>query len=142
MERSTLTTRPRPKRTLSSSIRQYRTVASRGNDAQANSSSTFYGTITTSDSAFNNITESPLGAISERQRLLGLRSEADGGEDRDTNDRIDYDDADHEAAFGNAQADSDGLFPPNCTWTGAGDMPAKADPFHISKCAVWTRIHE
>lgn len=38
-------------------------------------------------------------------------------------------------------ADSDGLYPPNCTWTSAqGEPPPQADPYGNSRCNVYENI--
>jgi hypothetical protein len=59
------------------------------------------------------------------------------------NNNIGSDDEDDEIeAQESDQADSDGLYPPNCTWTSDGATPKAADPYGNSGCAVWHRIHE
>ena len=39
-------------------------------------------------------------------------------------------------------ADSDGLYPPNCTWTSdQGGPPRRADPYRNAECNVYVNIH-
>jgi hypothetical protein len=38
-------------------------------------------------------------------------------------------------------ADSDGLYPPHCTWTNAQAEPRAADPYRNADCNVYENIH-
>jgi len=69
----------------------------------------------------------------ERQPLLSpsdLRGRGEEGDDHEGGgDADDY-------------PDSDGLYPPNCTWTSDQPTPPKgADPYEIARCNVYENIH-
>lgn len=75
---------------------------------------------------------------SERQPLLAPS---------DLQPRTDIDDHDREHGAGGDDEDddypdSDGLYPPNCTWTSDQPNPPKgADPYENSRCNVYENIH-
>jgi hypothetical protein len=114
-------------RTLSSSIRQYRQESvGKGRRVDGNSSRS-YGTLRQSRNSRSSLHE-------ETQSLLGTENVEDG------DDEPNEDEHELEAQHSD-QADSDGLYPPRCTWTSNVVRPKRADPFGNSDCAIWDRIH-
>lgn len=75
----------------------------------------------------------------ERQPLLApsdLHPRNDNDDDHDREHRVGGDDDEDD------YPDSDGLYPPNCTWTSDQPNPPKgADPYENSRCNVYENIH-
>lgn len=126
--------RPRmPQRTLSSSLRLYssplipRRLKEPGSSAPNRTLSTTYEANETDPL----LTLSPLST----KPSYTAGSVGTGIDEAD-------EDADIEADQLDEQADSDGLYPPNCCWTTDGNQPAmRTDPFGNRNCDVYGNIH-
>lgn len=72
-----------------------------------------------------------------------ISSRRDGGTDRMPS--ISFNDTDNEFEDEDQHADSDGLFPPHCSFTAAEPRPPgqhdRADPFGTKECKVYLNIH-
>lgn len=127
--------RPRmPQRTLSSSLRLYSSpllprAAYRSKTAPPNGALSPTHEVNESDPL--------LGYSSYRNSSIATGSIATGYDVEDEDDE-----ADVEAEQSDEQADSDGLYPPNCCWTTDGTRPPKrSDPFGNRDCNVYGNIH-